>query len=64
MNQLEYYQLQINRISNKIDNLNLISLPELKLKLTPNEIEILKIYFDYQDVLKFKYDNLIYYLIN
>lgn len=63
MNQLEEIQLRLNKISNKIDQIK--STKKIKSILTPQEIDILNIYFyNFQEYLRFKYDNLIYDLID
>ena len=63
MNQLEEIQIKLNKISDKIDQLK--STKKIKSILTPHEIDILNIYFyNFQDYLRFKYENLIYDLIN
>ena len=65
MNQLEEIQIKLNKISDKIDQIISQSPTNIKLKLTPHEIDILNIYFyNFQDYLRFKYENLIYDLID
>ena len=65
MNQLEEIQLKLDKISDKIDQMKFATPKEIKSILTPREIEILNIYFYYfQDYLRFKYENLIYDLID
>lgn len=65
MNQLEEIQLKLDKISNKIDWIKFETPKKIKSILTPQEIDILNIYFYYfQDYLRFKYENLIYDLID
>ena len=65
MNQLEEIQLKLNKISNKIDQFNSQTPIKIKSILTHQEIDILNIYFyNFQEYLRFKYDNLIYDLID
>lgn len=63
MNQLEYYQDLLYTIEKKIDNLGIIPSPYIKACLTNYDKEIIRVYIDYSDFLKFKYNNLAYYLI-
>lgn len=63
MNQFEYYQDLLYAIEKKIDNLGIIPLPYMKACLNNRDKEIIRVYIDYSDFLKFKYDNLAYYLI-
>lgn len=65
MNQLEEIQLKLYKISDKIDQIKFSTPKKIKSILTPQEIDILNIYFYYfKDYLKFKYENLIYDLID
>jgi hypothetical protein len=65
MNQLEEIQIKLNKISDKIDQIKFATPKKIKSELTPQEIDILNIYFYYfQEYLRFKYENLIYDLID
>ena len=65
MNQFEEIKIKLNKISDKIDQIKFATPKKIKSKLTPYEIDILNTYFYYfQDYIRFKYENLIYDLID
>ena len=52
MNQLEEIQIKLNKISDKIDQIKFITPQKIKSILTPQEIDILNIYFyNFQDAI-------------
>ena len=75
MNQLEYYQNNIFTVEYKIEKIlniinkkyNSLTFDEkqyIKKSLTLEDKEILQTYFNYDDILRFEYEDLIYDLLD